>query len=154
MNEQLFAEYENNYDIPLCDAIFSQSAYVSINADNLLRKEGNVPEIAKGLIDQELVRFYSAIERWEFKWQTTANSPVEMQGTFNILPVEKVLNASGWDLLQERYSQMKDFTVLDYFYEEAAVGLYLNQPKKGLFYFEFDADPQPLNLNFKDILKC
>ena len=43
--------------------------------------------------------------------------------------------------------------LLDHFYNEAAVGLYLKQPERGLFYFEFDGNPQPLYLNFKGYLQ-
>ena len=48
---------------------------------------------------------------------------------------------------------MKNFTLLDYFYPEAAVGFYLDKPENGLYYFAFDADPKKLNLDFKGYLE-
>lgn len=153
MNDALFSEYENNYDVPICDDLFKYPDFITVSTATILKRKGNLPAIAEGVLDTELIRFYSVMERWELKWRTNPQSPVQMQGTFSFVPIEKVLNADIWDLLPDEYPRMKDFTILDFFCNEAAVGLYLNQPEKGLFYFEFDADPKQLNLDFKGYLE-
>ncbi|WP_281990129.1 hypothetical protein [Aquimarina aggregata] len=151
MREKIFDEYIEKYDEVLNDSIYSKDDKIDFNENTLIEnKEFIVDESLN--FDKELLRFYSVIDRWKLNWRTNKDSEVELEGTFNILPIKEVL-IGDVDFLPEKYPVMKNFTLLDYFYNEAAVGFYLDQPEKGLFYFEFDANPQKLNLDFKGYLE-
>ena len=113
----------------------------------------NVYEQSSQEIDKNLEKFYSGISYWKQRWKTSSNAPVQFEGSINIVKLEDVLNWKAWDLMPNEFPQMENFTILDYFYNEAAVGFYLGAPEKGLYYFEFDADPKPLNLDFKGYLE-
>ncbi len=106
----------------------------------------------RGLIGDQLADFFSSVNNWKQKWGTKYNIDFELEWSINILSIEEVL-IGDVDFLPEKYPVMKNFTLLDHFYNEAAVGFYLDQPEKGLFYFEFDANPQKLNLDFKGYLE-
>lgn len=153
MEQSIFDAYKEDYFQPIIRAIRGKSEMIVRTENAFIPYDEPVPYISEGTLDEELTRFYSAVERWELRWETTENAPVKLQGSLNFTLINRVLNANGWDLMPETYPKVKDFTILDYFYNEAAVGLYLNQPEKGLFYFEFDGDPQPLNLDFKGYLE-
>lgn len=104
----------------------------------------------------QLDKFYFGLNDWVIRWKfktTFSTAPVGLEGSVRILPSEDVLNWESWDLYTPEYPQMENFTLLDYFDNNAAVGFYLGQPERGLFYFAFDADPKPLNLDFKGYLE-
>lgn len=112
--------------------------------------------LIEGQFDQRLYEFYIGIQDWIVRWkfkESFTQASIGLKGSVNILPVEDVLNWKAWDLMPNEFPQMENFTILDYFYNEAAVGFYLGAPEKGLYYFEFDADPKPLNLDFKGYLE-
>lgn len=154
MEQSAFEDYKANYFQPIIRAIRNQSEMIVRTENAFIPYDDEpVPNIPQGVLDEELTHFYSVLERWELRWETTENAPVKLKGSFNFVPVEKVLNADIWDLMPEEFPKVKDFSILDYFFAEYAVGLYVNQPERGLFYFEFDADPQPLNLDFKGYLE-
>lgn len=100
--------------------------------------------------DEGLKYFYENIDFWFLKWK--AKPEYNIEGSLNILSYEKLL-IGDVDFEPEKNKRMKGFTLLDHFYNEAAVGLYLDQPERGLFYFEFDGDPKPLHLDFDGYLK-
>lgn len=151
MSEEIFSEYIQKYDMPINRAMRKCRNEIDFNENTLIEnKEFIVDESLN--FEKELLRFYSVIDRWKLNWKTNKDSDVELEGTFNILPLKEVL-IGDVDFLPEKYPVMKNFTLLDYFYNEAAVGFYLDQPEKGLFYFEFDANPQKLNLDFKGYLE-
>ncbi|WP_062056998.1 hypothetical protein [Aquimarina longa] len=121
------------------------------NNIKIYRGEGLGVDVLLNLED-EIKNFYAALKGWKVKWMLKPELGIDIEGSINILPIEEVL-IGDVDFLPEKYPVMKNFTLLDYFYNEAAVGFYLDQPEKGLFYFEFDANPQKLNLDFKGYLE-
>lgn len=153
MEQSTYQMYHENYFEPIMIALMSQYEMIVQTQNAFIAGDEPVPHIPEGALDEELTRFYSAVKRWEIRWETNENAPVKLEGSFNFVPVEKVLNPAIWDLMPETFPKVKDFTILDYFDPDRAVGLYVNQPEKGLFYFEFDGDPYPLNLDFKGYLE-
>jgi hypothetical protein len=106
--------------------------------------------------DLTLGQFYFGLKDWIVRWKfksTFEKAPFGLQGSVKIQWIEDVLDWKSWDLYSSEFPQMENFTLLDYFDDNAAVGFYLNQPEKGLFYFAFDADPKPLHLDFKGYLE-
>ena len=112
---------------------------------NMKENISPLPSISEVQLDSNLLEFYQYAETWYMRWR--AKGDVSLDGRFHVLPLTTVL-LGDVDFLPEEYPVMKNFTLLDHFYNEAAVGFYLDQPEKGLHYFEFDADPRPLFLNF------
>lgn len=111
------------------------------------RKGFSTPESVR--LDPQLLDFYSLVKHWHVKWDSKDAS---LEGTFNILPFEGVLDGIGaWSL--ESRPILKTFAVLDAYSDFAAVGLLADRPEMGLFHFEFDGDPQPLHLDFSGYLR-
>ncbi|WBX70397.1 hypothetical protein [Tenacibaculum retecalamus] len=151
MSKKIFDEYLDNYDDVLNDSIYSKEDKVEFIENTLIENiDFTIDESLN--FDKELLRFYSVIKRWKLFWKTNDNSDIELEGIFNILPVKEVL-IGDVDFHPEKFPVMKNFTLLDFFYNEAAVGFYLDKPENGLYYFEFDANPQKLNLDFKGYLE-
>ena len=153
MEQSIFELYKELYFQPIIRPIRDQPQLIDRTENAFIVGDETAPHIPEGALDEELTRFYSAVKRWELRWETTEKAPVKLEGSFKFVPVEKVLNPAIWDLMPETFPKVKDFTILDYFDSDRAVGLYVNQPEKGLFYFEFDGDPYPLNLDFKGYLE-
>lgn len=142
-----FKKYFDEFDLQIVDYILADPAKIKCN--NIWRDD---PESSPVRINETwLNQFYMNFKDWGIKWY----SPMiqNFEGTVNILPIEKVLDWKAWDLMSEEFPQMENFTILDHFYNEAAVGFYLGAPEKGLYYFAFDADPKPINLDFKGYLE-
>ncbi|WBX70396.1 hypothetical protein [Tenacibaculum retecalamus] len=110
-----------------------------------------IPKIPNNF-DSTLKDFFSNVKSWKVKWILNPKLELDIEGTINILPIEEVL-IGDTDFLPDKFPVMKNFTLLDFFYNEAAVGFYLDKPENGLYYFEFDANPQKLNLDFKGYLE-
>ena len=108
----------------------------------------NIPEN----FEFTLKDFYSKVKNWRIKWTLNPKFKTNIKGSINILPIEEVL-IGDIDLLPNEFPIMKNFTLLDYFYNESAVGFYLDKPENGLYYFAFDGTTQKLNLNFKGYLE-
>lgn len=102
--------------------------------------------------DEKLKEFYAAIEGWEVKWTLKPELDIDIEGSINILPIKSVL-IGDVDFYPDKFPRMKNFTLLDYFYDERAVGFYLDKPEQGLFFFEFDSRPQKVSLNFHGYLE-
>ena len=103
-------------------------------------------------LNAELINFYSIVKNWRIKWTLNPKFNSDLEGSINILPLEEVL-IGDVDLMPQEFPELKNFTLLDYFYNEAAVGFYLDKPENGLYYFEFDGTTQKLNLDFKGYLE-
>ena len=151
MNEELLFTYFDSYDKPLNDSIYDQQDKIDF-IENTLIENKNTDINTSVNLDKELVKFYSVIDRWKMHWKTKEDYEVKLEGVFNILPLKEIL-LGDLDFMPEKHPIMKGFTLLDFFYNEAAVGFYLDQPRRGLFYFEFDANPKPLQLDFKGYLE-
>ncbi len=151
MSKQVFDEYVQEYDLPLNRAMRSHRDTIDLIENTLIENaEGRVDQALT--FDAELVRFYSAIERWKVTWKTNQHSPIELEGTFNILPIEQVL-IGDVDFHPDEFPVMRNFTVVDYFYPEAGVGFYVDKPERGFFITFFDGDTKALNLDFKGYLQ-
>lgn len=104
-------------------------------------------------LDQQMIDFYSGIIEWKVKWKTQSDLPFQLEGSIYIMPLSDILEHGDSTFLPEENPVMRGFHLLDYFYNEGAVGFYLNAPERGLFMFLFDGDPQPLKLDFEGYLK-
>lgn len=151
-------EFNAKYHLPIVEWTrqFERDCYeeaqmrVSPNKDALSVTTGMTK------IDPALDSFYYGLKDWIIRWKfknTFTHAPEGLVGAVKMLPIEDVLNWRAWNLFTPEFPQMENFTLLDYFDDNAAVGFYLNQPERGLFYFAFDADPKPLNLDFKGYLE-
>ncbi len=93
---------------------------------------------------------------WKFNWKTKAKNEVNAEGTFDFLPIERLLY--DWD---EEFGgndwapDMKGFRPLDMFYESAGcVGFFVNREDKlGLYLYKFDGETHPLHIDFDGYLK-
>lgn len=151
MSKQVFDEYVKAYSLPIFRAIRAQRDTIDLTQNSLVdNKEFRVDESLN--FDEELLKFYSIIDRWKFTWRTKDACEVELEGTFNILPVKEVL-IGDVDFHPDEFPVMRNFTLVDYFYPEAGVGFYLDKPEQGLFYHEFDGHTDKLNLDFKGYLE-
>lgn len=72
-------------------------------------------------LDDEMKRFYAVLKGWNVKWTLKPELGVDIEGTINILPIEQVL-IGDVAFLPDKYPVMKNFALLDLFYDEAAVG--------------------------------
>lgn len=153
MSNKPFGFYFEEYFKPVSLFRIKQKAKIEELEYSLNENKGKeIDNITKNSIGNQLAEFFSSVNNWKQKWKTKGHLDIELEGSINILPIEEVL-IGDVDFLPEKYPVMKAFTLLDFFYNEAAVGFYLDQPEKGLFYFEFDANPQKLNLDFKGYLE-
>jgi hypothetical protein len=113
----------------------------------------NEDEYHSKLLGTPICEFYKAVESWKEKWKNIESAPITIEGSVNILPIEDVLNWNAWDFEPDLFPQMENFTVLDWIDDSHVVGLYLGQPKKGLFYMNMDSNPQSINLDFNGYLE-
>lgn len=152
MRKEQFKTFVAKYYIPIRDELdhiwddsleYFDDIFLSSYKDEF---EYNYPYT----LDSGLIEFYSIIESWKTKWKTKEEDGLE--GSFNILSLEKVM-IGDVDFYPDDFPRMKNFTLLDYFFDESAVGFYLDKPELGLFYFEFDSNPRPLNLDFNGYLE-
>lgn len=152
INNETFTKYFNDYNK---EFINWRKSKPSDTFDNRQMKMNGYKEIKPNIpnnFELSLKDFYSSVKSWRIKWTLNPKFNSNIEGSINILPIEEVL-IGDIDLLPEEFPALKNFTLLDFFYNEAAVGFYLDKPENGLYYFEFDGTTQKLNLDFKGYLE-
>lgn len=107
--------------------------------------------------DESVKLFYTFINDWGIKWSNRTNVEINAQGTFNILPLDQVMQDSWDDTLggNDWAPDMKGFRPLDMFYDmDGFVGFYIKRPdKNGLYLQHSDSSISPLHLNLDGYLQ-
>lgn len=151
MSKELFVEYVQKYNVPLHRSIRTHREEIDLIQNSLIDNKEFIVEKSLNF-DKELLKFYSVITKWKVHWRTKESSNVQLEGTFNILPIEDVAK-SDFESLSGQFPVLKNFTMLDYFYPEACVGFYLDKPENGLYLHLFEGETHKLNLDFKGYLE-
>lgn len=107
-------------------------------------------------IDNELNKFYKKFDGLLFKWEAIDDNPDNF-GSINILKTKDAF-ADGKDLVFFDHtpddSPLRDFYIIDFFVDEACVGVYGNHPElPGMHYFEFENETYPLYVDFEGYMK-
>lgn len=148
--EELIDYYYDNYNQAIVDWSrgIDRSLFINSQIWMGIHKEDISDEIPDNF-PKSLKKFLTAINEWKIKWELTNT---KVNGAVNILSLKDIL-LGDVDFKPDEFPKMKNFTLLDHFYNESAVGFYLDKPENGLYYFEFDADPIPMNLDFAGYLE-
>ncbi|GAA4460564.1 hypothetical protein GCM10023189_35850 [Nibrella saemangeumensis] len=121
---------------------------------NIAAKKADLAQVRKtGRVAEDVLNFYAQGNRWEVKWSPRELTPEseEVRGSVNMLPFEKVF--SNWEGVAFFSSTPADsirrrFFPVDFFADEAAVGLVVTEQQKGqMYYSDFESDPMPLEIN-------
>ncbi len=106
-------------------------------------------------LDSKLLEFYNTVNGFLFKWDTINDS--DNSGFINILEADKAF-IEGKDIVYFDHtpedSPMRDFYIIDFFVDEACVGVYANQSElPGMHYFDFENETYPLHVDFEGYIK-
>lgn len=146
--------YFEQYITPIQVAVGTRNRK-NVNCFERVLIQNETTELDPGLIlglEENVISFYRAIQEWKVKWKTQPELPYVLDGSFNFISIEQMAEISDTPFMPNDFPNMRGFRLLDYFYNEGAVGFYINQPERGLFLFLFDADPQPLQIGFEGYL--
>lgn len=152
INNETFTKYFNEFNKDFITWRKSKPRDIFENRQMRMNSYNEIKHKIPDNFELSLKDFYSGVKSWRIKWTLNPNLKSNIEGSINILPIEEVL-IGDIDFSPKEFPVMKNFTLLDYFYPEAAVGFYLDKPENGLYYFAFDSDPQKLNLDFKGYLE-
>ncbi len=152
INNETFTKYFNDYNKEFINWRKSKPSDTFDNRQMMMNGYKEIKPNIPNNFELSLKDFYSSVKSWRIKWTLNPKFNSNIEGSINILPIEEVL-IGDIDLLPEEFPALKNFTLLDFFYNEAAVGFYLDKPENGLYYFEFDGTTQKLNLDFKGYLE-
>ncbi|UFH55827.1 hypothetical protein [Spirosoma sp. KNUC1025] len=121
---------------------------------NIAAKKADLAQVRKtGRVGDDVLNFYGQGNRWEVQWAPNVPAPEleEIRGSINILPFENVF--SNWEGVAffkdtPADSIRRRFFVVDFFADEAAVGLVVTaEHKDQMYYSDFENDPKPLQIN-------
>lgn len=127
---------------------------------NIGAKKADLEQVRKtGRVHEEVLKFYAQGNSWEITWTPKEATPelTELVGRVAILPFEKVF--SNWEGVSFFSSTPADslrrrFFPIDFFADEAAVGLVVTEEHKGQLYFSnFESDPIPLYINLNGYIQ-
>ena len=100
--------------------------------------------------------FYESLELLKLYWKTFDKYEIQVEGSFDINPIQKVMFNWDDDLGGNDWApDMKGFRPLDMFYDsDGFVGFYVErEDKKGLYLVHSDSSVSPLHIDFEGYLK-
>jgi len=103
---------------------------------------------------ESAIQFYDYYNEFELNWHSVQQKTV--LGKVNILSLDKVLinykDFVYFDHTPEE-SPLRDFKIIDFFVDEACVGIYVGREDLlGMHFFEFENEAFPLHLDFEGYL--
>ncbi len=112
---------------------------------------GRGKSFSKEKIDEKLIDFYNKMDSFLLKWETIDDNP-DNNGSINILKTNDAF-IDGKDLVYFDHtpedSALRDFYIIDFFVDEACVGIYTNHPElQGMHYFDFENETYPYTYRF------
>ena len=128
-----------------------------INIKKINLEPSGVDEIYPNMLglDQSYNEFASFYDCYQLEWDSV--TPSNEQGLINIQSYQNVTanqkNLVYFDHTPED-SPLRDFHIVDFFVDEACVGIYSNHPElKGMHFFEFENNTYPLNVDFEGYMR-
>lgn len=117
---------------------------------------GRKTSFSKTGSDPALIDFYNQMDGFRFAWNVTNDNPDD-GGSIKILPAADSF-IDGKDLVYFDHtpadSPLRDFYIVDFFVDEACVGVYRGRPElPGMHYFEFENASYPLHVDFAGYLR-
>ncbi len=108
----------------------------------------------KGIVLNGFKEYFSLYDRLTIEWKLKNK---DQHGAIKILTLEKVF-IDGKDIVYFDHtpndSPLRHFYIIDFFVDEACVGVYQNYPElSGMHYFEFENQTYPLYLDFEGYMK-
>ncbi|WP_299211845.1 hypothetical protein [uncultured Dokdonia sp.] len=150
-DREWFIEVYNNIFNPISDV-------KSLDVDNRKLRAVEI-DFSKfeNIDDKTILRFYKCLNWWKIFWKTKPESNIQAEGSFEIIPFEKMMTDAWDDDLggNDWAPDMKGFRPLDLFYDsDGFVGFYIGrEDKKGLYLVHSDSSVSPLHVDFEGYLE-